>query len=50
MWRRMILKLTIKAIRKYFPEGVSVITDKEENIIAYKWTWSKEIDDMYGGK
>ena len=50
MWRRMVLKFIIKAIKKYFSEGISVITNKEETIIAYKWVWSKEIDDMCGGK
>ena len=45
MWRRMILKLTIKTIRKYFPEGISAIVDDEENIIAYRWAWSKEVND-----
>lgn len=45
--RKFALILTIKLIRKYFPEGISVITDKEENIIAYRWTWTKEIDDIF---
>lgn len=45
--RKLYLKLVIRLIRKYFIEGMSVITDKEENIIAYRWTWSKEINELY---
>lgn len=45
MWRRFIFKITIRAIRKYFSDGLSVITDNEENIIAYQWAWSKNLED-----
>lgn len=44
--RKIALKLVIRLIRKYFSEGVSVITNKEEKIIAYRWAWTKEVDDI----
>jgi hypothetical protein len=43
--RRIILRLVISIIRKYFSDGVSVITDSEEEIIAYKWSWTKELEE-----
>jgi len=43
--RKYIFILTVKLIRKYFSEGISVVVDREENIIAYRWTWTKELDD-----
>lgn len=43
--RRVCLRVIIWLIRKYFPEGISVITDGEENVIAYQWTWTKQVED-----
>lgn len=45
MYRRFIFRLVVRLIRKYFPEGVSVITDYKEDIIGYKWTWTKDLED-----
>jgi len=42
--RRILAKIAIKIIRKHFCEGIGVITDNDENIIAYRWTWSKELE------
>lgn len=36
MWRRFLFRVSVIIIRKYFAHGISVITDTEENIIAYK--------------
>jgi len=43
--RRLIFKLTVKLIRKYFSEGVSAITGIDGEVIAYKWIWTKELED-----
>lgn len=43
--RRLYLQIVIRLIRKHFPEGISVITDDEENIIAYQWTWSRQVEN-----
>lgn len=43
--RRFIFRLVIKLIRKYFPEGITVIVDRYDNIIAYRWEWSKDLED-----
>ena len=39
------LKLIIKWLRKHFSSGISVVTDKEENIIFYRWAWTKELEE-----
>lgn len=43
-WRRFVFKAVVKLIRKYFPDGVSVITNSDEDIIAYRWTWTRELE------
>lgn len=43
-WRIFIFKVVVKLIRKYFPEGVSAITNSDEDIIAYKWTWTRDLE------
>lgn len=48
--RKIYLSIVIRLIRKYFSEGVSVVTDSEENIIAYKWSWSKQVEDEVNGR
>ncbi len=50
MWRRFVLRMVIKTIRKYFPEGVSAITNSNEDIIGYKWAWSKDVEKEVFGK
>lgn len=45
MYRRFIFRLVVRLIRKYFTEGVSVITDCKEDIIGYKWSWTKDLED-----
>lgn len=50
MWRRFIFRVVVKAIRKYFPQGISVVTDFEENIIAYNWAWTNELEDKCFGR
>lgn len=50
MYRRFIFRMVVGLIRKYFPEGVSVITNSNEDIIAYRWTWSKEMRDCTSRK
>lgn len=43
--RRFIFRMVVRLIRKYFPEGVSVITDYKEDIIGYKWAWTNDLED-----
>lgn len=50
MYRRFIFRMVVRLIRKYFQEGVSVITNADEDIIAYRWTWSKEMQDCTSRK
>lgn len=50
MYRRFIFRVVVRLIRKYFPEGVSVITNSDEDIIAYRWTWSKAMQDCTSRK
>lgn len=45
MYRRFIFRVVVRLIRKYFPEGVSVITDCKEDIIGYKWAWTNDLED-----
>lgn len=47
IWRRFICKVIIKLIRKYFKEGVDVITDYDGEVIAYRWAWSKDLDEDF---
>ncbi len=42
--RKLFLKIVIKLVRRYFSDGISVITDNEENIIAYQWAWTKDLE------
>ena len=45
MYRRIVLKWVIRAIRKYFSDGISAITNSDGEIIVYRWAWSKDIED-----
>jgi len=48
--RRILLKLVIRIIRRNFQEGISVITDINENIVGYKWAWTVKLEDELFGK
>jgi hypothetical protein len=50
MLRKIMLRFAIRTINKWFSDGLRRITDYEGNLIAYQWTWSKEINDLYGKK
>lgn len=52
MWRRFVFRVVVKVIRKYFPQGISVIKDAEEDVIAYRWqwAWTKELEDECFGR
>jgi hypothetical protein len=46
MVKKIMLWVVIKSIRKWFPDGVMLITDYEGNPIAHQWTWSNEINKL----
>lgn len=46
MFKRLVFKIVVTLIRKYFSEGVRF----DENILAYSWTWTKDAEDLVFGK
>lgn len=46
MLKRLVFKIVVTLIRKYFPEGVQF----DENILAYSWTWTKDAEDLAFGR
>lgn len=44
---KIYLQMIIKLIRKYFKEGVDVITDYDGEVIAYRRAWSKDLDEDF---